>query len=147
MALTDTDHVILPRMISETLDFPSRVADDPVMQLAMPSGDSYEYAEERRLFYVAMTRARSTVTLIAIARKESPFITELVKDQKMEIRNVDGTISASEVCPECGTGFLVQRKEKYGLFFGCTGFPRCTHTRKLKIDSRQSSIGHVNQRQ
>ena len=92
-------HVILPKMTSETLGFPSRVADDSVMQLAMPSGDSHEYAEERRLFYVALTRARSTVTLITLARKESPFIGELVKDHKLKIRSVDGFESSSEVCP------------------------------------------------
>ena len=131
----EADHVILPRMTSETLGFPSRVADDPVMQLAMPSGDSHEYAEERRLFYVALTRARSSVTLITIARKESPFVTELVKDHKLEIRNADGSESSSEVCPACGVGFLIPRKSKYGPFFGCTSFPKCTHTRKAPTAS------------
>lgn len=132
----EADHVILPRMTSEMLGFPSRVADDPVMQLAMPSGDSYEYAEERRLFYVALTRARSTVTLITIARKESPFITELVKDHELGIRNSDGSKSSSEVCPACGTGFLVLRRGKFGPFFGCSSFPRCTHTVKVPASSR-----------
>lgn len=132
----EADHVILPRVTSETLGFPSRVADDPVMQVAMPSGDSHEFAEERRLFYVALTRARSTVTLITIARKESPFITELVKDHGLRIRNSDGSKSSSEVCPACGTGFLVLRRGKFGPFFGCSSFPRCTHTVKVPIGSR-----------
>ena len=127
----EADHVILPRMTSEMLGFPSRVADDPVMYLAMPSGDSHEHAEERRLFYVALTRARSTVTLITIARKESPFVTELVKDHKLVIRNSGSSESFSEVCPACGTGFLVSRRGRFGPFFGCTSFPRCTHTMKV----------------
>ncbi len=142
----EADHVILPRMTSETLGFPSRVADDAVLQLAMPSGDAHEFAEERRLFYVALTRARSTVTLVTISRKESPFITELVKDQKLEIRNADGSLSSSEVCPSCGTGFLVPRKGKFGPFFGCTGFPRCTHTRNIPTGSRQISSGYGSRR-
>ena len=66
------------------MGFPSRIADDPVLQLAMPGGDSYEYAEERRLFYVALTRARSTATLITLTHKESPFISELVKEQRLD---------------------------------------------------------------
>jgi DNA helicase-4 len=132
----EADHVILPRMTSETLGFPSRVADDPVLQLAMPGGDSFESAEERRLFYVALTRAKASVTLITIARKESAFITELVKDHKLEVRNLDGSESWSEVCPTCRGGFLVTRKSKYGPFYGCSRFPRCTHREKLGSDTR-----------
>lgn len=67
----EADHIILPRMTSETLGFPSQIADDPVLLLAMPGGDAFENAEERRLFYVALTRARATVTLITIAHKET----------------------------------------------------------------------------
>jgi DNA helicase-4 len=48
----EADHVILPRMTSETLGFPSRVSDDPVLQLAMPGGDGYEFSEERGLLPV-----------------------------------------------------------------------------------------------
>lgn len=126
----EADHIIIPRMTSEMLGFPSRVADDPVLQLAMPGGDSFEYAEERRLFYVALTRARSSVTLITLLHKESPFVVELVNDHKLEIRNLDGSENSSEVCPSCNEGFLVKRNGKYGLFYGCSRFPRCTHTRK-----------------
>jgi len=111
----ESDHVILPRMTSETLGFPSQVADDLVLQLAMPGGDGFEYAEERRLFYVALTRARSTVTLFTVTRKESPFITELIKDYAVGVLNADGTTSTEELCPTCGEGFLVLRKGQYGV--------------------------------
>jgi DNA helicase IV len=131
----EADHVLIPRMTSETLGFPSKVADDPVLQLAMPGGDSFEYAEERRLFYVALTRARISVTLFTISHKESPFITELVRDHRFEVKDSDGLVSSSEICPTCGSGFLVQRKGKYGPFMGCSSYPRCRHTRKLVADS------------
>jgi DNA helicase IV len=126
----EADHVILPRITSETLGFPSRVSDDPVLQLAMPGGDGYEFSEERRLFYVALTRARKTVTLVTVERKESAFVSELVKDFDLVIYNADGTESSSSVCPKCGTGFEVPRKGRYGPFFGCSNYPRCDHTRK-----------------
>jgi DNA helicase IV len=131
----EADHVLIPRMTSETLGFPSKVADDPVLQLAMPGGDSFEYAEERRLFYVALTRARISVTLFTISHKESPFITELVRDHRFEVKDSDGLVSSNEICPTCGSGFLVQRKGKYGPFMGCSSYPRCRHTRKLVADS------------
>lgn len=129
----EADHVILPKMSSETLGFPSRMEDDPVLQLAMPGGDSYEYAEERRLFYVALTRAKSTATLITLCRKESAFVHELVKEQQLEIRNVDGSTSSSEICPGtgCSGGFLVQRRSQYGLFYGCSTYPRCGFKRSI----------------
>ncbi len=125
------DHVILPRMTSETLGFPSRVADDPVLQLAMPGGDAYEFAEERRLLYVALTRARSTVTLVTVTHKESPFITELIKDHAVDVFNADGTASSDELCPACGEGFLVPRKSKFGPFMGCSSYPNCKHKYNL----------------
>ncbi len=142
----EADHVIVPRMTSETLGFPSRVVDDPVLQLAMPGGESHEYSEERRLFYVAMTRARQTVTLVTVARKESAFISELVRDHGLKVMDVHGEESSAEVCPKCGTGFLVPRKGPYGNFFGCTGFPRCRHTRKAHPETRQAAGGRGQRR-
>lgn len=128
----EADHVIVPRVTSEIFGFPSRVEDDPVLQLAMPAGDSYEFAEERRLFYVAMTRARRTVTLVTLARKESSFISELIRESRLEVRNSDGSESSAEVCPGCGEGFLTFRRGPYGPFLGCTRFPKCMHKRKLR---------------
>jgi DNA helicase-4 len=127
----EADHIILPRVTSETLGFPSKVADDPVLQLAMPSGDDFQYAEERRLFYVALTRARQTVTLVTIERKESLFIAELVREQGISIEDQAGNQVANEMCPRCGEGFLTQKNGKYGPFIACTRYPRCEFTRNV----------------
>lgn len=131
----EADHVIVPRVTAETLGFPSRVIDDPVLQLAMPGGDSHEFAEERRLFYVAMTRARQTVTLVTVARRESVFISELVRDYGLRVKDIDGEESSAEVCPACRTGFLVPRRGPYGGFFGCSNYPRCKQTRRVGAGS------------
>jgi DNA helicase-4 len=132
----EADHVILPRVTSERLGFPSQVVDDPVLQLAMPSGDTHEFAEERRLFYVALTRARQTVTLVTVARQESAFISELIRDHQLQVKNVDGTASATEPCPGCSTGFLIARKGRNGVFFGCSNYPRCKQTRNAAAPAR-----------
>ncbi len=128
----EADHVIIPKMTSETLGFPSQVADDPVLQLAMPSEDSFEFAEERRLFYVALTRSKSTVTLITVAHKESSFILELVRDEQISVQSVDGKAESSVVCSRCEQGFLIQRNGPYGVFLGCSRFPKCGYTEKIK---------------
>ena len=137
----EADHIIVPRMSSETLGFPSQVVDDPVLQLAMPRGDSHEFAEERRLFYVAMTRARQTVTLVTIARKESVFITELIRDHQITVRDIDGTESDSEVCPTCGTGFVIPKNGRYGPFLGCSNHPRCKYSRNGSAGVRRLPEG------
>ncbi len=127
----EADHVIIPRMTAETLGFPSQVEDDPVLQLAMPDGDNFEHAEERRLFYVALTRARSTITLITVAHKESPFIMELIREHKIRVTNSDGDDNEAQLCNVCGKGFLVPRNGPYGPFLGCTNFPPCTNKQRV----------------
>lgn len=136
----EADHVILPRLTSEVLGFPSRVADDPVLQIAMPDGDDYEYGEERRLFYVALTRAKQSVTIVTIENKESPFVQELHGDFQVPMENADGTKVGGQRC-ECGKGFLVRRNSRYGPFYGCSTFPSCLLKRKI-LDFENDFNGH-----
>ena len=105
----------------------------------MPSEDTYEHAEERRLFYVAMTRAKSSVNLITVAKKESPFLLELVKDHRLEIRTITGETAKSEVCPDCGKGFVIARLGPWGEFHSCSLYPRCEYKRSLPKDQRRPS--------
>ncbi len=127
----EADHIIVPGMTSDTLGFPSGVADDPVLQLAMPEGDGYPYAEERRLFYVAITRAKESVTLITQAGKESPFISELIGQHGVKAYEMDGKMAAVEACPDCREGLLVVRNGKFGEFFGCSRFPKCRFSKAI----------------
>lgn len=131
----EADHVIMVRVTSDVLGFPSKVADDPVLQLAMPSAEEFAFAEERRLFYVALTRARKSVTMVTLDSKQSAFIVELVKDYEVSVADVNGEIQEREVCPRCGEGFMVPRNGKYGPFLSCNRFPACKHTRNLSPSS------------
>ncbi|NLZ72574.1 MAG: hypothetical protein GX905_01975 [Bacteroidales bacterium] len=36
----------------------------------------------------------------------------------------------SDICPRCGEQLL--RKNKSGEFFGCSNYPNCTFTKKIK---------------
>jgi DNA helicase-4 len=137
----EADYVILPRMTSEILGFPSRIIDDPVLQLAMPGGDDYESAEERRLFYVALTRARKNVTLITLSHKESPFVAEVTKEHKLIVRDLDSVEKSSEVCPLWQKGFLQMKKGKYGPFLSCSQFPKCRHTQKMPTNEARKNAG------
>jgi DNA helicase-4 len=125
----EADYIVVPGMTTGTYGFPSNIADDPVLAVAMPAGDSFPHAEERRLFYVALTRARRGVVLITPLDRMSPFVVELLEDPHVTVAAADG--APVEICPACSRGTLVQRKGKFGLFLGCSTFPACTHTRKL----------------
>ena len=75
--------------------------------MVMPKPETYKNAEERRLFYVALTRAKEKVYLIS-SSKPSPFIEELENGNY----NV-GVYGSSDACrklkcPKCGTGLLIK---------------------------------------
>ena len=55
--------------------FPSQIDDDPLLELVLPPphGKAYAFAEERRLFYVALTRARHGAYLITDPKFPSAF--------------------------------------------------------------------------
>jgi DNA helicase IV len=123
----EADHVIVPGLTTGRYGFPSGIADDPVLDLAMPRPERFPHAEERRLFYVALTRARHEVVLIARGATSSPFVNELDDERVVRIGS-DGR--SVERCPSCRKGTMVPRRGPYGPFVGCSMFPACRHTSK-----------------
>ena len=80
------DYVILYGLQSGAHGFPSMVEDDPILNLVLADRDGYPNAEERRVFYVAVTRARGRVYLLANKSKVSSFVTEIISEyQDLEV--------------------------------------------------------------
>lgn len=129
----EADYVVLPNVGRGLLGFPSGMTDDPVLGLAMTDPDSFPHAEERRLFYVALTRARRGVLLLAVHGHESPFLVELLEQGAV---TVDGGFvspaDAPRICTKCHQGTLIERSGPYGTFLGCSRFPQCNETEKLE---------------
>ncbi|WP_197019204.1 UvrD-helicase domain-containing protein [Thioalkalivibrio sp. HK1] len=182
----EADHVIVLNLSRGRAGFPSEIVDDPLLDMVSPEAEPFENAEERRVMYVALTRARHTVTLIASALMQSVFIKELIEDPEygvvsdmqettnhlctecggsmLPFPTKDGRIwyrcehiylcgfsinacsscrrtlpveddktglmacicgASYPKCPECETGWLVEREGRYGRFLGCAGYPRC----------------------
>ncbi|AWH29561.1 MULTISPECIES: UvrD-helicase domain-containing protein [Stenotrophomonas] len=119
----EADYVILPGMVN--LGFPSLRADDPVLSLAMPEGDTFPLGEERRLFYVALTRARRGVAMFTLQGKRSPFLDELVENGVVEVTSVSGVAINEERCPVCKVGVFVERNGPHGAFRSCSSYPLC----------------------
>ena len=133
----EADYVFVIGMNSGEYGFPSETEDDPLLQIVMPKPEQYEHAEERRLFYVALTRARYKVFLLAKKQNRSAFINEILANKCESVHENDmkesGEISEPQVlpeCPECG-GVLKQITGQYGAFWGCTNFPKCKHTKNI----------------
>lgn len=126
----EADYIIIPNMMNETLGFPNQMEDDPVLSLAMPNPDMHKHSEERRLFYVALTRARKQVVLITVEKRESPFILELVKEHNLPFHDIQGEAHNLNVCPACGDGLVIPKKGPYGEFMACSNFPICDYKMK-----------------
>jgi DNA helicase-4 len=122
----EADYVVVMGLTAGIYGFPSAISDDPVLQLAMPESDPFPNAEERRLLFVALTRARHQVILLASSRNPSSFVMELSQNPSVQVISIDG--SKVQFCPKCKMGTLVERKGHKGLFLGCSSFPACTHT-------------------
>lgn len=108
------DNVVIINGKDAILGFPSKIVDDPVMKLVVKDNENIEYAEERRLFYVALTRTKNRVFIITPIHKPSKFILE-IKD-KFKIVKLDGEkldpiegINNIVKCPCCG--YPLQRRE------------------------------------
>lgn len=126
---TEADYIILPAMVSvkRRRSFPSTMTDDPVLGLVMPKGDSYLFAEERRLFYVALTRARRTVVMYTVQNQVSVFLKELVQDSALQVEDIQGRALRLYPCPSCNIGDLILRDGKNGKFLTCNNFPECDY--------------------
>jgi len=73
------DYAILLDVDSGEIGFPSEIADDPLLNFLLNGEDDYEHAEERRLFYVAITRAKHRNYILYDWRNPSRFVGELIE--------------------------------------------------------------------
>lgn len=73
----ETDNVIMINLEDKTTGFPSQIKDEKLTRLVTKSKDNYPYNEERRLFYVALTRTKNYVYLLVPEKNPSVFIEEI----------------------------------------------------------------------
>ena len=108
------------------MGFPSKVQNPPLIDLLLEKADTYPDAEERRLFYVAMTRAKKRVYLVTTDKNLSSFA------QGLKSRYQDEMKREAFTCPLCGAP-LVRRKGQYGEFYGCSAYREtgCRYTRRI----------------
>ena len=123
------DNVIIVNGKNETYGFPSQIQNDPVLSFVTHLDHSMDNAEERRLFYVAMTRTKNRVYFVAPMQNPSAFLLELKADYKNVV--LKGKWNENSVdrftykpCPVCGFPMQYRYKNAYGLrLYLCTNEP------------------------
>lgn len=126
----EADHVVILRAVSATTGFPSEIVDDPVLDMVMPEPERFQHAEERRVFYVALTRARQTVTILADRDKPSSFVRELADDPDHHVVEIDKPFFAGRRCPACGGPVIKQTSKSGQTYFACEHRRLCGRTLK-----------------
>lgn len=128
----EADHVVVLGATSDRLGFPSEIVDDPVLDMVMPEPERFDHAEERRLFYVALTRARQSVSILADQDKESPFVRELAEGKDYGAALLGGSAITERRCTACGGRMLAKKLGHGQLRFYCehrflcgTALPAC----------------------
>ena len=130
----EADDVIVLNLTNGMYGFPNRVEDDPILQILLGKSDEYDFAEERRLFYVAITRTKNKTFLVAGSLESgggpSPFVEELKSHDDGHIAIIQRKgedLWHPALCPRCGTGRLVVRRNSQtgSSFLGCTNYPFC----------------------
>ena len=112
------DNVILINMFEGKFGFPCQIEDDPIMKLVTNEDTSMPYAEERRLFYVAMTRTKNRVYIMTPHHRPSRFLVELIKDYNLphsDHLNMQVVDLFNLRCPVCGFPLKFESNKNYGL--------------------------------
>ena len=124
----EADYVVVLGVCAGKYGFPSEMTDDPLLELVLAHREAHPNAEERRLLYVAVTRARRRAYVLSEGGPRSAFVEEL-----LEAGDAVGVFGeppkADASCPACGKGVLVGREgPDGGRFYGCSYYPYCEYT-------------------
>lgn len=125
---TEADNVILLNLENHLLGFPNKMSDDPILHVLLSEQEEYKLAEERRLFYVALTRTKNE-NILLIPSDVSLFVKEILLDNNYLVSSNGDSLKTAN-CPYCITGKLVIRDNTSNgkKFLGCSNYPVCNQT-------------------
>ncbi|SHJ58246.1 DNA helicase-4 [Palleronia salina] len=121
----EADHVIILGADNAKMGFPSMIVDDPLLSLVSPEAEPYPNAEERRVMYVAVTRARRTVTILASEARPSLFVQELMKEPEFGVVGPLEAQKHTHSCPGCGGRLLHMPGEDGRDWYRCEHVKLC----------------------
>ena len=143
----EADHVIVLDANSGRYGLPSEIVDDSLLNIVLPKQETYEYAEERRVFYVALTRARKSVTIISQEDQPSGFVNELLEEEEYGVTEIGGAQRPRYCCSKCGGHLIRGEKNRYVCehWDNCdSNLPACSACR-VNLPIRKDSVPVVNE--
>jgi len=144
----EADYVIILSLENKLFGFPNRTSDDPIINLVLPHQESFQDAEESRLFYVAMTRAKRRIYLLASLDAPSDFITTLKRFDRWLLEAPGDPLKPSGVtCPKCKAGSLILKKSSKGRFASCSLYPVCMYGEDACTQCHQGIYQPISDRQ
>jgi len=124
----EADYSILVGFFQGKTGFPNLNKEDIVTEALLPTLDKFPHTEERRLLYVAITRARKESYLIADPMTPSVFIDELLTSQydlNIVSEGFKERFRKVYKCSLCSDGYYKLRSGKYGEYYSCTSGSIC----------------------
>ena len=87
----ESENTIIINLENKYDSIPSKIEESEYLKYVKPKIDNFKYSEERRLFYVALTRCKSNNILLVKKDNPSIFISELIKNNKKNVKIIDNT--------------------------------------------------------
>ena len=151
----ECDYIILLNCNGGMIGFPSQISDSPVLKYVLSEPDAYAFGEERRVFYVGITRAKKHTWVLYDMKNPSPFVKEFVTTLEPSA-NPGDSIPESELCPKCHCGRIkvikkgvakngnpyttyVCSNEKYGCDYHDTKFVNLNSTYRTTYKKTKKS--------
>ena len=125
----ESDYVIIVGLNGGKLGFPCQITDDPILNLVLAKQEEFPNAEERRLFYDGVTRAKKHVYLIDDPANNISSFTHEVLNGEYEVESI-GQLPKTDLCPICETGELVHKQNSRGSFYACSNYPYCRYIKR-----------------
>jgi DNA helicase-4 len=136
----EADYVFILGCNAGTYGLPSSIEDDPLLGMVLPRAEPFAHAEERRLFYVGLTRARHRCHVLTRRGSPSPFVRELVGSGEAVVYRVGYPRPApvkAWPCPDCEEGILREVQHEGQSEERCSNGPQCV-SKKPKPSSETS---------
>lgn len=82
------DNCILINAINDKYGFPSKIEDEDIIKILKPNvEEDISYPEERRLFYVALTRTKNKLYILVPKSRVSIFVKEIIGYKNVKVNS------------------------------------------------------------